>query len=62
MEGLLTIEEVAGLLRKPVVTLYDWRHKGKGPKAIMVGRTLRYRPSDVEAWLESLDKSQARSA
>lgn len=45
-------EEVAQYLGVPLGTIYNWRVSGKGPRAIRVGRHLRYRPSDVDAWLE----------
>ncbi|GGM09809.1 hypothetical protein GCM10007977_008720 [Dactylosporangium sucinum] len=51
MEGrLMSIDEVAALLRVPKGTLYQWRSKRKGPKARKVGRHLRYDPADVQAW------------
>lgn len=50
--GLATIEEVSGYLRISVNTLYQWRHRGVGPRAALVGRHLRYRWSDVEKWLD----------
>ena len=37
----------------PIKTLYDWRHKGCGPLGMRVGRYVRYRRSDVDAWLET---------
>ncbi len=49
---LLSAEEVARILVVPVNTLYCWRYKGTGPKAFRVGKHLRYRFSDVIAWLE----------
>ena len=49
---LLSTEEVARILVVPVNTLYCWRYKGTGPKALRVGKHLRYRLSDVLAWLE----------
>jgi excisionase family DNA binding protein len=51
-ESLLSIQEVADYLGVPHRTLYAWRHRGKGPPAIRVGGHLRYKPEDVEAWLE----------
>jgi predicted DNA-binding transcriptional regulator AlpA len=51
---LATKAEVAEYLQKPEHTLDQWRWRGDGPKAIKVGRTLRYRWSDVEAWLDQL--------
>lgn len=41
----------------PKQTIYVWRTKGKGPRAMTIGRHLRFRLSDVLAWEESqLDK------
>ncbi len=50
--SLMTSEDVSSLLGVPVTTLYAWRSGRKGPRAIRVGRHLRYRRSDIEAWLE----------
>lgn len=50
---LATPAEVASYLQVPVKTLYTWRYKGVGPRAHRVGRHLRYRWEDVEAWLAS---------
>jgi predicted DNA-binding transcriptional regulator AlpA len=36
----------------PVKTLYQWRYKGVGPAGVRVGRHLRYRAADVEAWID----------
>jgi excisionase family DNA binding protein len=52
LDPLLTIEEVSEYLRTPVKTLYDWRYKHVGPKAMLIGRALRYRASDLNAWLD----------
>jgi len=49
---LLKVAEVAEYLGVPVQTLYDWRMRKRGPKAVKVGRHLRYRPEDVERWLD----------
>lgn len=56
-DRLLTIAEVADYLGVPVGTLYQWRHKRTGPTGIRVGRHVRYRPREVEAWLESLARN-----
>ena len=52
MEKLLTLAEVAEMLGVPVATLYQWRYHGTGPVGIRVGRHVRYRTADVDAWLE----------
>jgi excisionase family DNA binding protein len=50
---LLTVEEVADLLRVPVATVRWWRHVGSGPQGFKVGRFVRYRAADVYAWIEA---------
>ena len=52
-DPLLTIDDVATWLGKPKNTLYAWHSRGKGPRAIRVGNTLRYRRSEVERWLDA---------
>jgi len=52
VERLMSIDDVAQMLGIPVRTLYWWRTTGKGPRGIRVGRWVRYRRADVEAWLE----------
>ncbi|MFE7192850.1 helix-turn-helix transcriptional regulator [Kitasatospora sp. NPDC057541] len=49
---LATAEELAAYLGVPLGTVYAWRHRGQGPTAIKVGRHLRYRWTEVEAWLD----------
>lgn len=51
MIKLLSPKELADVLGVPVKTIYDWNLKGTGPKYVRVGRHVRYRPADVEAWL-----------
>lgn len=55
-EQLLAPAEVSRWLRIPVGTLYRWRSNGSGPPAIRVGRHLRYRASDLRAWLEDRER------
>jgi len=50
---LATPTEVAAYLQVPLRTLYTWRYHRKGPRTHRVGRHLRYRWEDVEAWLGS---------
>jgi predicted DNA-binding transcriptional regulator AlpA len=51
VEPLWRISDVALFLCVPVATLYQWRHLGCGPKAYRLGKHLRYRRTEVEAWL-----------
>lgn len=56
MAPLLDVHHVSELLGGiPISTLYAWRHRRLGPPAIRVGRHLRYRPEDVEQWIDSLN-------
>ena len=52
LERLLTIHELSDYLGIPVATLYDWRVDGVGPRAVKLGRSLRYPESCVRAWIE----------
>lgn len=49
---LLDSEQLAALLGVHKATPAQWRHQGVGPRYIYVGRQVRYRLSDVEAWLD----------
>jgi predicted DNA-binding transcriptional regulator AlpA len=51
---LLTSDEAALLLGVPVATLRTWRsrRRGYGPRAVQVGGSIRYRPSDLLAWID----------
>jgi predicted DNA-binding transcriptional regulator AlpA len=46
--------EVAELLNLDVQTVRHWRLVGKGPKYFKIGRSVRYSPKDIAAYLESL--------
>lgn len=50
-QSLASADEVSQYLGVPVATLYTWRSRRQGPKATRVGRWLRYRWADVDAWL-----------
>jgi excisionase family DNA binding protein len=50
---LLTQSEAADLLRLSERTLERLRLTGGGPKFARMGRRVRYRLSDLEAWIAS---------
>ncbi len=58
-DQLLTTSQVAAYLQVPVATLHQWRYRGEGPKAAKVGRHLRWRKADVDAWLEQQSQPAA---
>lgn len=51
-EKLMSAEELADFLQIPLSTIYFWRYRGEGPRAIRVGRCLRFSMADVREWLE----------
>jgi excisionase family DNA binding protein len=51
LQELWTITQVSQFLNVPVGTLYQWRHKGYGPPAWRIGRSLRYDAAAVRRWL-----------
>ncbi|TSD53670.1 helix-turn-helix transcriptional regulator [Aeromicrobium piscarium] len=57
LEPVLTTSELAAHLGVPVQTIHDLRHGGRGPRGFRIGRELRYRVSEVEAWLAELEQS-----
>jgi predicted DNA-binding transcriptional regulator AlpA len=50
-ESLLDTGDVALRLKVPLETVRSWRYTGRGPRFFKVGRSVRYRPEDVERWL-----------
>jgi predicted DNA-binding transcriptional regulator AlpA len=51
VEALLTEAQVSQILGRGVPALQKDRVAGTGPQFIKMGRLVRYRPSDVQAWL-----------
>ena len=50
---LLTTRELASALRLSPATLQLWRRTGRGPRYLKIGKSVRYRVSDVQEWLEA---------
>jgi predicted DNA-binding transcriptional regulator AlpA len=48
----ITLKELADRWSIKPATLYQWRWEGKGPPCIKVGRSVRYRLSDIEKYEE----------
>ncbi len=51
MQRLIGPKELGELCGVPVQTIYSWMKRRRGPKAIRIGRHLRFRPEDVAEWL-----------
>ncbi len=52
-DELLTIAEVAAIVRAPIATLRYWRHLGHGPRSFRLGRRVLYRVGDLQAWIDT---------
>ena len=51
-ETLHDPEWLAEYLGIPLATVYQMNSRGNGPRRIRVGRHVRYRRADVDAWLD----------
>lgn len=47
---LLSMPDLAARYSVPLATVRKWRYDGYGPKGFPVGKYVRYRLSDCEAW------------
>lgn len=54
-EAALSIQELAARLHVSAQTIYDLRSQGRGPVGFRVGRHLRFRPCEIDAWLARLE-------
>lgn len=53
-------DAISSLLAVQTKTLQAWRHRGGGPPFIKVGRLVRYRLVDVEAWIAKRTYNQTK--
>lgn len=59
LERVLSLSELASRLHVSVQTLYDLRSQGRGPRGFRIGRELRFRGEEVDAWLARLEEDDA---
>ena len=52
MEKIYTVPQVAEYLQISRSKIYDWVKKGKIPH-VRIGRNVRIRESDLQAWIDS---------
>ena len=58
-EQAWSLRELAVRLQVSCQTIYDLRSQGRGPRGFRIGRELRFRASEVEAWLARLEAEDA---
>jgi excisionase family DNA binding protein len=56
----LTPEQASAYLQIPTETLRRWRGLGTGPKFAKVGRHVRYRPAELDRWLQQREREAER--
>ena len=65
MAKRLTVKDLAERLGVATVTVRRWIYAGEAPPHIRIGRTIRFRLEDIEAWeaeraAEQLERASAR--
>ena len=48
---LLTLNEAADRIGIAPQTLMNWRTRGYGPPSARIGGRVKYRPEDIDAWI-----------
>lgn len=59
-DTLMSAQDIAEKLGVSLRTVYRWKADGDLPPALRVGRHLRYRPDDIDEWLERHREAVAR--
>jgi excisionase family DNA binding protein len=60
VDGVLSLSELCAQLQVSTQTIYDLRSQGRGPRGFRVGRELRFRISEIDAWLTRLESEDDR--
>jgi excisionase family DNA binding protein len=60
IEQVLSLSQLCEHLQVSAQTIYDLRSQGRGPRGFRVGRELRFRISEVDAWLERMERDDER--
>lgn len=61
-DRLLTVKETAVYLGTTPGNIYDWVKNGKGPRHVRMGRSIRYRLSDLESYITARIVEPSRGA
>lgn len=58
MEALIDKKQLSDLLKVSVKTIDVWLAKGTGPKALRLGRLVRFKESEVQDFIENLSQEE----
>lgn len=58
METLMDKKQLAELLSVSVKTIDLWMSQGKGPRPVRIGKLVRFKQSDVEAFIQQLTEEK----
>lgn len=56
---LLSLDDLVELTKIPKSTIYNLLSRGDGPVSLTIGRSLRFRPADIDTWFERLETKRA---
>ena len=51
----VSLTELAAQLQVSPQTIYDLRSKGRGPRGFRIGTQLRFRESEIDAWVKRME-------
>lgn len=51
---LLNIKQIQEQVQASRVSIWRWEKEGKFPKHIKLGRSIRWRESDIQNWIDGL--------
>lgn len=54
-DDVLSLSELCTQLHVTAQTIYDLRSQGRGPRGFRLGRELRFRKREIDAWLSRLE-------
>jgi excisionase family DNA binding protein len=58
---LIGVEQVASILGVSASTVRWWRQTGKGPRSARIGKHVKFKRADVEAWADAQFESELES-
>lgn len=61
-DSLLTETDISTHLRVSIACVRRWRLERRGPKFLKIGSLVRYRPEDVEEWINARPAGGEREA